>query len=244
MWNWLRCLIALVPVCGALAAPTWKLLEPGLAYAYISPHFISTSASSIYAFRIDPRQYQLRLVSAKQLNQSAVYAKDVIKKTNAILAINGGFFSPEKKALGLRIQNGKVLNPLRRISWWGVFYIQNNQPHVTTMQNFRYQPTVQFAVQAGPRLLQNGRKLKLKEGRDLRSALCVDAKQQIIIAVTNNLALTTNEFADFLLKFGCVDALNLDGGNSSQLVVKTPKFTLDIESYRPVADSVAVFKKP
>lgn len=221
----------------------WQSLQPGLDYRYYSPHLIPTTASSVYAFRFNLNQFQLRLISAKSLGLKTAYVNEFAKKSGALVAVNGGFFSTDKEELGLRVQNGKVLNPLRKISWWGVFYIQNKIPKISSMKNFQMQKNIEFAVQSGPRLLVNNQQLKLTPGRDLRSALCIDAQNRVIIAVTNNLPLTTNQFASVLQKFGCTDALNLDGGNSSQIYAKTGKLNVDIETYRPVADALGVFPR-
>lgn len=221
----------------------WQNVLPGLDYRYYSPHLIPTTASSVYAFRIDPNLFELRLVSAKSLGLKTTYVNEFVKKSGALLAVNGGFFSTDKEELGLRIQNGKILKPLRNISWWGVFYIKNKIPKISSMQNFQLQNNIEFAIQAGPRLLVNNQHLKLSPGKDLRSALCIDTQNQIIIAVTNNLPLSTNQFASVLQKFGCTDALNLDGGNSAQVYANTKKLHLDIESYRQVADAVGVFPR-
>lgn len=222
----------------------WKNIRPGFDYRYISPHLIPTTASSIYGFRVDLKQYRLQLISARQLKMTSAFANEYVDKTGALLAINGGFFSPQMKALGLRLQAGQVLNPMRGVSWWGVFYVNSaDNAAVMPMKSFKLTKDIQFAIQAGPRLLVNGQKLKLTPGLDLRSALCVDNQQRVIIAITNNLPMTTDQFADVLLKFGCVDALNLDGGTSSQLYAHVDKLKLNIENYRPVADAVAVFPR-
>lgn len=221
----------------------WQTLQPGLEYRYYSPHLIPTTASSVYAFRIDLNRYQLRLINAKSLGMKSAFIGDYGKKTGALVAINGGFFSTSMEELGLRIQNGKTISPLRNISWWGVFSIRNKTAQVSAMNNFQNQDNIEFAIQAGPRLLVNNQHLKLSPGRASRSALCIDGQQHVIIAVTNNLPLTTNQFASVLQKFGCTDALNLDGGSSTQLYAKAGNLHVDIESYRQVADAVGVFPR-
>ncbi len=115
----------------------WQTLRPGLEYRYYSPHLIPTTASSVYAFRIDLNLFQLRLITAKSLGMKATYVNDFAKKSGALIAVNGGFFSTDKEELGLRIQNGKIISPLRNISWWGVFYIQNKIPKISSMKIFK-----------------------------------------------------------------------------------------------------------
>lgn len=234
---------ALALLAVACKGSDWHNLQPGLDYRYYSPHLIPTTASSVYAFRIDLNQFQLKMISAKSLGLKTAFANEFAKKTGALVAVNGGFFSDDKQELGLRIQNGKILNPLRNVSWWGVFYIQNKIPKISSLKNFQMQNAIEFAIQAGPRLLENSQHLKLSPGRASRSAVCIDEQQHVIIAVTNNLPLSTNQFASVLQKFGCVDALNLDGGSSTQLYAKTNDLHVDIESYRQVADGIGIFPR-
>ena len=67
--------------------------------------------------------------------------------------------------------------------------------------------------------------------------------------MTDHFTLTTTELAQIMKKplsqngFECVDALNLDGGSSSQLSVKVGGFHLNISSLRPVADFVLIIPR-
>ena len=89
---------------------------------------------------------------------------------------------------------------------------------------------------AGPRLIANGQifvtadaeefPADIKFGRAPRSAVGVTKWGDYILAVadgrqSHSQGCTLQEWADILLnKFGAVDAINLDGGGSSELLVK------------------------
>ncbi|AAO91566.2 phosphodiester glycosidase family protein [Coxiella burnetii] len=223
----------------------WKALNPGMAYTVVTPAFSSESRpglfTHLYAWKINPRQYHFNIVTAKSLQQTALYAAQAAKIKDTVLAINGGFFTPNLEPLGLRISDNKVLSSLKRISWWGIFMIKNNRAAITSPQNYRYSPEINFAIQAGPRLIIDGRIPQLRGGSAQRSALGVTPTGDIIIAITdNNLLLTATQLAILLQKLGCSNALNLDGGTSSQLFVHTNNFSLQIPSLRPVADLILV----
>jgi uncharacterized protein YigE (DUF2233 family) len=81
------------------------------------------------------------------------------KKSQALAAINGGFFTPEYRPLGLLIVDGKEVNPLRRADW-GVFLIQENRPRIIHTNEFQNDRGISQAMQVGPRLVVNGRELR------------------------------------------------------------------------------------
>jgi len=230
------------------ASTAWQELAPGIAY-----HKISLTkpiiSSAVHAFKIDLSRYQLRIAQAKTFNRLTMSTAQFAQQSKAVLAVNGGFFTPFNVPLGLRIDNGKVLNPLRKISWWGVFYINKSKPHISSLKRFRMHKKIQFAIQAGPRLLVNGHIPKLKPGQDNRTALCINRAGKVILIVTEHWPTTTTEFAKLIRKplnkngLGCYQALNLDGGSSSQIYANINAFNLEIAHLSLVTDAVVVTTK-
>jgi uncharacterized protein YigE (DUF2233 family) len=173
----------------------------------------------------------------------------MVINAHALLGVNAGFFTPDGKPLGLRINDGKVLSPAKPISWWGIFYLRNDTPELSSANSFKLSNDIDFAVQAGPRLLINKNIPHLKEGVGNRTAIGYNQNNEIIIAVSENAQLTTVQLAEILRRaeknggLGCLSALNLDGGSSSQAYAKVGNFVLDAPSFRAVADGVAVYPK-
>ncbi len=70
-----------------------------------------------------------------------------------------------------------------------------------------------------------------------------------MIVATENLYITMKEFANILSTsehqggLGCYNAINLDGGSSTQLFANIGNFRLDVSSYAPVADAILVLPK-
>lgn len=226
----------------------WTTLTPGIDYTTISKES-SNRHGRVHAFRIDLHQYHLDLLPAKNMAQTSIFANQAATHQQVLLAINGGFFNPNLQPLGLRIKSGVTLSPLKKISWWGAFIIANNTATIISEKEYRYSPKISFAIQAGPRLLVNGKPNPLlRPGVAERSALGITRSGKVIIAVTENLPLTTLELAEILAGteasggLDCWQALNLDGGSSSQLYAKIGNFTLDVQSLRPVADLVILSK--
>ncbi|MCD6045040.1 MAG: uncharacterized protein K0R48_203 [Gammaproteobacteria bacterium] len=218
----------------------WRSLAPGLEYTALD-----LEIGKLHAFKIDLKQNRLALLSPAEPST----IKDMAIHTHALLAINGGFFTPDGKPLGLRINNDKLLSPLKPISWWGIFYLRNNIPELSSMKTFTLSNDIDFAIQAGPRLLVNNDIPRLKEGVGNRTAIGYNQNNNIIIVVSENAQLTTLQLAKILRRsekhggLGCLYALNLDGGSSSQSYAKVGNFVVDVPSFRAVADGLAVYPR-
>lgn len=224
----------------------WEEISPGLEYAKLPLPSIS-SYGKLHAFKINLQQYRMDLVLAKDYKKSASSAQKLARKSDAIIAINGGFFSPELKPLGLRIQNGRVRSHLKNTSWWGVFYINsNNLPHIVSQKRFRNSSNIEFAVQAGPRLVINNKIPNLRAGFAQRSALGITPTGEVVLVATENAPVSTTQLAEIMRRpeaeggLACPNALNLDGGKSTQLYAKFDNFYLNIPNFSAVTDVIAI----
>ncbi len=245
MRYWLTFLLILtLSHIGYAKSTQWQPLGQGLDYAVLNT---PNTSGKLHAFRINLRNYQLDIVLAQDHKTPSASVKRLNDASHAVLAINGGFFSPEREPLGLRIQSGKVRHKLKtNTSWWGVFFIQNNRAYITPPRSFRLNKNISFAVQAGPRLIINGYIPSLKESFDERSALCITRKGDVIITATDGAPLSTTQLAKLLSTptnkggLSCYNALNLDGGTSTQLYAKIGNFQLYIPSIISVTDAIVV----
>ncbi len=222
-------------------ASQWRELAPGIEYQDLDASFL-TPWSHIHAFRINLKNNQLSLTRASDLADLSASAADYAKFSKALLAINGGFFDHNFKPLGLRISNKKQYIPLKKISWWGIFYIQHQKPYLTTTSRFESNNQIDFAIQSGPRLLIDNHIPRLKPGRAERSALGITSDNHIIMIVTENFPLSTTELASLMkaAPLNCRHALNLDGGSSSQLYAQINAFQLDVHGFSKVSDAIIV----
>jgi len=253
--RWALPIICLVSLLGgsltaqAHPSPTsWQTLAPGLQYTTlaIDPLY---NGGRIHAFKMDLKRYRLDLAFAKDFQQTAASARQFANFTQALIATNGGFFTPQNQPIGLRIRNRELSYPLQNTSWWGVFTIEKGKPKILSKRRYRHKRHVSFALQAGPRLVINGRIPSLKAGLDNRTALGITPHNRLILLVTENAALSTNHLAHILARpteeggLNCVNALNLDGGRSSQLYAKVGDFSLNVPNFSNVADAVIVQPK-
>ncbi|WED43776.1 phosphodiester glycosidase family protein [Legionella cardiaca] len=223
------------------SAGEWRKLAPGIEYQDLDGSFL-TPWSHIHAFRINLKENRLSLVTAADLSREHASVNEYAQHSNALLTINGGFFDNNYKPLGLRIYNKRQKTPLKNISWWGIFYVRNQKPYLTNASQFRHNSQIDFAIQSGPRLLINSRIPPLKAGRAERSALGITNDGRVIILVTDNLPLSTTELAQLMKAppLNCRNALNLDGGSSSQLRAQLDSFQLEVHGFSNVSDAIIV----
>jgi uncharacterized protein YigE (DUF2233 family) len=196
-------------------------------------------------YKIDPKQFRLQVVQAKDLGQEKVTAKEIVSKTGGFVAINAGFFDPVFKPLGLIVKDGNILNPVRSVSWWGVFSLDKNTgPQVSRVEEFLLRPSVEMAIQAGPRLLDDGKPLPLKKNDSQKTFIGITPEGEILLGATDVCALDAADLSNILLKdLQLKEALNLDGGSSTQLYAKVGPFEKEIPGVTAVANGIVVIKR-
>lgn len=234
-------IFALICSTCIFADTPWKTVAPGIEYLDVNRSRMPQWAH-IHAFKIDLQQQKLAIVLAKDMPHQEGSASLFQRYSHALLATNGGFFSPNRNPIGLRISQKKVLSPIKHISWWGVFAISHQQASIRSAAVFQKQADTDFAIQAGPRLLIDGNIPTLKPGYANRTALGITASGKVILLVTENLPMATTELAKLMKKqpLACIDALNLDGGGSTQLYAHMKNFHLDVPGFSQVSDAVVV----
>ena len=240
--------LALASCVNAFAASLqWQTLAPGLEYTKVNT-FAGIGNKGIHAFRFDLQRYQLQLAFTQQQNRLTNII-ELMNTNHAIIGVNGGFFTPDLKPLGLRIAEGQIKSPLKNTAWWGVFFTKGAQAAIVSPNSFKASKKINFAVQSGPRLIVNGQITNLKPGMANRTALGITRDNKIVLLVSNGFPLSTQELAKIMQApenqggLNCFNALNLDGGSSTQLYARINKFSLSVPSFAMVTDAVLVIPK-
>jgi uncharacterized protein YigE (DUF2233 family) len=163
----------------------------------------------------------------------------------AIAVVNGGFFDPRGRPLGLVLADGQVRNPVRDADW-GVFWVAGTTAGVVHTQQWRtaHPPGVRQALQAGPRLVVAGRALSLKAQSARRTVVCVRRPTEVVLLVSER--VDARALAEWLATeakrggLGCWHALNLDGGPSTQLSLRAGEVSVEVEGGWGVPNGLAV----
>ncbi len=219
---------------GARGDAGWLRLENGLELRTLTRRS-GFSTQTITAIRAPANRVHIG-------SNALLRAPDWVKKRDAVAAINGGYFDDKSQAIGLRIAEGKRTSNFYRKANWGVFVIRDDKAAITHTRDYKGSPRTQEAMQCGPRLVVDGRVTDLKPQWARRSGIGINANGEVILAVSDG-ALSFDEWAAIWADqsgLNCRDAINLDGGPSTQMSVISAKHPVAVRGGWPVPDAILV----
>ena len=217
----------------------WKNIERGIELRELQRAATSQDlAVKITALRVAPSRIRFA-------GGSKATASEWRQKTGSKAVVNGGYFDPQGRSLGLRISGNKRLSDLHPADW-GVFFIDGNRARIVHTRDYKTlrergaTHRVLEAIQCGPRLVVDNRFTKLKAQWARRTALGIDRNGKVIVAIADgelSFAAWQKVWRDDL---HCPNALNLDGGGSTQLSLRSGKTAREIGGLWPVPDVVCI----
>lgn len=219
-----------------------------------------TTVMAVYVTIADASQLRTGTCAPnKPMSQSTQTADRIAKRYNAVLAINGDYFTYENSKKGVIVRNGE---------WLRTNYAWERQTLIIDANgDFSIIPTTEEAFAAfegeivhafwfGPGLVVDGERISDQAIEDLKMNLGKGKKtQRIVLAQMGPLSyliltcegpenpgsvgFTIAEMADLCLEMGCINAYNLDGGSSSSVALNYQKINaLSSHKNRPVADII------
>jgi len=210
---------------------SWENVAPDLFFGklgfYPANSFLR---SELYLLKFKLENYSLTLKeSSKTLSKPRGSVKDMVLGSDAVAGINANFFDTLGAPLGLMVpasreankkvqQGGKLLT--------GVFFIKDNLASVIPRADFNFS-AVSLALQAGPILYLKAlpTKFNAPSQTSRRSGLAITKSGEIILFATllRFPGTSLEDIRGVLTKTGLEisDALNLDGGGSSQFFIKS-----------------------
>lgn len=141
---------------------------------------------------------------------------------NATFMINGGKSTKSHHPIGLYVENGKRLSPIKTIQNpkistavepSGVFVIHKGKAYISNSMNQGHYNKVDYAIQSEPILIWNGKlNRKLPRGKiQMRNGVGIKKDGMVYFAC---LKMDYREFAQHFLDQGCISALQLDDEQS------------------------------
>lgn len=234
-------------------APTWAADEgqrfvtvaPGISHATFDVHPPDAEPFSGHAFRVDLAEAQLRLVPAGG-PWSRQPVEEIVSAFPAVVAVNASFFDRDGRAMGLAVGEGGVLGT-GRLRSWGALVVGVAGPRIMLGSGIQDHLADPLIVQGIPRLVVAGKVPGLKPQVAERTAVCAGPGHVVIVVASK---AETAAFARFLAEpldrggLGCSDALNLDGGPSTQLVVRLPALSLSVRGGSAVPNALVATPGP
>lgn len=219
-------------------------LQPGLEYGH---GYEITLSSEIYALRVDLKKFSLKPVDAREFKKKSMSVSEMAKLSGALAVINANFFDPSDRPLGLVLKEGKILNGFHPTKWYAAFLIRNSKALISKAFEKNQIQSFENGIQAGPRLVTQGRVPKLKNESSPKSLVGIDDQGLVWLIATGPVEIS--QLARWLAKsasdggLGLPHALNLDGGSSTQLYLKAGKQEVSIPGLSWVPVGLGVFPR-
>ncbi len=200
---------------------------------------------------------KIKVVTSKYLGTKGEYLVDMAKREGAVLAINGGGFVDVNgfgnggAPVGAIIKDSKILNYESDSSKGIIGFTEDNKLYLGKISaKEAINIGIRDAVEFGPFLIVNGKSSFINGnggyGHHPRSAIAQRQDGIVLFLVIDGRSLKSkgadmNDLVEILLKYHAYNAANLDGGNSSVLVVDNeiinhPYNWDNDEATRPIPD--------
>jgi uncharacterized protein YigE (DUF2233 family) len=232
----------------------WRNLQRGVALRTISLERAEPSYTlELKIARFDSQWIVPRVLHAGQWQLKGADAKTFAEKSGALAAINASYFDEKGRPLAYLKTAAQEIN--RTISkhrlYTGIFGVGDAGPFVTHRDEFSPAQASE-ALQCGPLLLHRGAPVEITAGLGRyarRAVIGIDKQGQLIVGVTDavigglSFAELQELFSNPKWQLETVELLNLDGGGSAQLYVKSGKFEDWLPGTTEVPVSVGFFVK-
>lgn len=172
----------------------------------------------------DSRQIRLTVIDQPNPNAGGRVIAELMRQQNAIAGVNGGFFSPDFKPLGLTISNKRPLSAFTTSSLIAGTALQlGTHPYLIWNAEYQGHTGVTDAIQAGPRLIESSQPIKGLDTSKSRARTFIATDGSFLWAIGTTDSCSLGALAQALVTPGALPglvpmrALNLDGGNSTAL---------------------------
>jgi uncharacterized protein YigE (DUF2233 family) len=234
---------------------TWRSILKGVEFRRIvmeraEPGYIV----DLKLLRFDSHRIVPKILSAEQFQLKAANAKTFGEKSGALAAINANYFDEKGRPLAYLKTADKEINRTvsRHALYTGIFGRREAAPFVTHRDGF-HPVDASEALQSGPLLLHNNAPVEILSGLGRyarRSVIGIDKEGRVIIGVTDTVvgglsfAELQELFSQARWQLETPNLLNLDGGGSAQLYVKTGNFEEWLSGTTEVPVAIGFFSKP
>ena len=174
----------------------------------------------------------------------------LMPREDCLAGVNGGYFDPEKKPVGLLISDGNLVAPLRKARLLsGVLVVSNGRVQLLRVAEYSTKSKATAALQCGPFLVDRGQPVPgLNDTRPARRTFIVTGgSDRAAIGFCSGVTLA--QLGAILATPGIISglkvqrALNLDGGSSSAFWFSGEHGPFSISEQKTVRNFVAVVPK-
>ncbi|MDI4632223.1 phosphodiester glycosidase family protein [Pelomonas sp. V22] len=259
MRRMLLCLLLLAALAGCASVPAPfqanQANQPGLDYARISPF----PDSVVHALRVDLQTVRISVSPPAERGKSV---DQMQSSSGALASINVSFFNKAFDVRGITISDGQAWAPVFEVPKSPLLACDAAQRCQIELKPEQARPGWHNVMAGTPWLLDHGRQRTAEDDASCknlcamthpRTAVGLDATgRYLIIALAEGrrppvLGLTLVQLSAVMAQLGAVDAINLDGGGSSTLLLQgrsVMERPFNEPALRKVANALHLFAKP
>ncbi len=233
--------------------PGWEKIDRGIDFKKVSIYSeLERVKAELRLYRFKPAFFEIRVLCSKDYGHQRTDVKTLAKLTGSVAIINSSYFDVQGNPIAYLKCNGKVVNSRKATHslYSGVFFVRKGSPHIVHSSSFHPAKDVSDAVQVGPRLISKGKNtigLKNINAVHHRSGIALDREGNLIIYATGSKygGMSWNNLRQILKmkEIGGLEALNLDGGGSTQMYISTGNHDDYIRGSTGVPSAIAFFYK-
>jgi uncharacterized protein YigE (DUF2233 family) len=242
------------PTLAVTDAGTWKRVQTGVEFRRMTLERSEPGYSvELKIVRFETNWIAPRLLRSSEYQLKSANVQRFAEKSGAMAAINGSYFDTDGKPLAfLKANNQPVNAKVSKTSLYsGIFGVKDRRPMILHRDEFDPEQADE-ALQCGPLLIFRGAAQPVNgvPNRASRRALIgIDQQQRVVIGVTDGLigglywAEVQEIFSAPSWQIQTEHLLNLDGGGSAQMYLKSGKFEQLVPGTSEVPVAIGFFRK-
>ena len=247
--------LLVLPALAATAQAEWKIAsaesEPGRA-GIEHRHLVVEDAAAGQRVTVEVAVFSAKSTALRVIdNPDGQTLAAVMKGKEYMCGVNGGYFDPEFKPIGLRVADGATFSPLRRARLITGILLQSDRGiEVMRVGEFSQRKKLIAAIQSGPFLVEGNKRIRGLNNSQLarRTFAGIASDNRALLGFCSDVSLsglaeilaTTPIVADAKIR----RAMNLDGGSSSAFwFAREDGSAFSISGRKPVRDFVAIVQK-
>lgn len=232
----------------------WKTVQRGVEFRKIILERSEPAHTiDLKVLRFDSQWIVPRVLRSAQFQLKGANVTTFVERSGAVAAVNANYFDTDGKPLAFLKTAGQTINARvsRSALYTGVFAVKDQHPFISNRDDFVPEQADE-ALQSGPLLLLRG-SLQAVTGvpprASRRAVIGIDKDQRLLVAVTDTLigGLYWTELQEIFSapqwQLQASDLLNLDGGGSAQLYIKTGKFEEAVPGAAEVPVAIGFFTR-
>jgi len=212
----------------------WTQVAPGIEIRYEHWKSAGPDEDTVTISRFDPHQFQM---SVGYQPDDPLSIANWEKQTGAVALFNGGYFDEHNRATGLVISDGQS-NGTSYPDFGGLFAVDaQGNLILRALSQQPYDPNteqLQEATEASPMLVIDGKRTQFNANASSsrRTVVALDTAGRLLFIISPGGSFSLDELADVVSSsdLQIQTALNLDGGASTDMYIKTANQNVELDS--------------